>query len=92
MNLPTLGEEIVDRGDGECAIQPTIEGGQIGARADLMLLFVGDRQAAVIERRLRLSVEPPSRSKLCSALHAHAAILINGERPVAGRLRPVHRA
>jgi hypothetical protein len=41
--LPS-GEEFLDRGDRECTIQPAIEGGKVGARADAMLLVTGHRQ------------------------------------------------
>src|SRR5262249_53150651 len=44
------GEELIDRGDRgdrECAIQPAIDGGKVGAREDAMLLITGRRQTEV---------------------------------------------
>ena len=70
----TLGEKLVYRGDGECAIQPTIEGGQIRARDDLMLLLVGHRQTTLLQdhhQRLGLA--------LGDALVVESAVLVAEE-------------
>jgi hypothetical protein len=49
MVRPTLGEKLVQGRDGKCAIQPAIEGRQVGAGDELMLLLFGHRQAALLQ-------------------------------------------
>lgn len=44
-----LREELIDRGDGECTIQPAIHGGKVGARDDATLLVVRHRHAALLQ-------------------------------------------
>src|SRR4051794_35138096 len=46
---PGLREELGDRLDGQHAGQPPIEGGQIGAGADLAVLLLGHREAALLQ-------------------------------------------